>query len=652
MADMSYQVFVALDATALEGGYIYIGEQNADPEQSPIPVYWDEAQTVVATQPLRTSGGVIVRDGTPADIYAAVPAYSIRVRDRSGLVVWYKPTTGGAEASRLTFPIPSGPPGADSTVPGPADNTYSSYADMQASDPTRASARLVGDTDVPPHPDGPYNNPTKTVGGWVPQGADGVNFDGRSTDAKLRETVSVTDARFAGGAKGDGVTDDTAAFNAAIATGKTVTVPKTAAGYVVNGIAVVSNMEIVGEKSGECLGPELIVAVNNGCVFLQAATTDIAVHLVFRNLTMRAATGVTGASGFRSADKSKYTAYCTFENIETHRNLVWGYDLLPIYTDWINCRDGYLPGIGGFTMVHGFIKAEAATYGQTNATNTNNVIRAKVFGCYGVDASIQIAFGDTWLIEDCRFENMFVPAVKAQSVIGLYTSRPRNEGFHTTEWSTLREMSGSGVGTIEHRDAALNAIDEPGFLYANTDAISKFGIQRSSFSIVGPGQRLCNNPLALLYNRDHPTIAGAGAAGLMTDMQHDRRVAGQALTNGAAPSSNMALTHLNLGGSAATRGFGSGKPAVAVAGDWVTIFTPAADAGVAEVAAVQTSGGGDGIGTQHVWPVRFTVSQTRTGADTINSAGIVAEFRRQGADLQMRCTTGSGSVTVSALIAS
>lgn len=57
---------------------------------------------------------------------------------------------------------------------GTSDNTYTSYSEMQESDPTRASARLVGDTDTPPHADGPYNNPTQTTGGWVPQGADGI----------------------------------------------------------------------------------------------------------------------------------------------------------------------------------------------------------------------------------------------------------------------------------------------------------------------------------------------------------------------------------------------------------------------------------------------------------------------------------------------
>jgi len=583
-----YPLFSDTLSRLIDGARIYIGQPDQDPELYPKDVFWDAAMTIPAMQPLRTVAGYVVNNGTPAQPFVD-GAYSIRVRQANGAVVYSQPRV--------------------------LDNLSSFIATLSN-----------------------------------PDGAEQIGFGTRSVDSKLRETVSVTDTRFAGGAKGDGVTDDTAAFNAAIATGKCVTVPKTDAGYIVNGITVVSNMEIVGEKSGECLGPELIVAVNGGCVFLQSASTDIAVHLVFRNLTMRAAIGTTGATGFRSADKSKYTAYATFENIETHRNLVWGYDLLPIYTDWINCRDGYLPGIGGFTMTHGFIRAEAATYGQTNATNTNNVIRAKVFGCYNVDASIQIAFGDTWLLEDCRFENMYVPAVKALSVIGLYISRPRSEGFHTTEWCTLREMPGSGVGTIAHIDGTLNAIDQPGFFYANTDALSRVGFQRGSFSIVGSGQKLVSNPLALLYNRDHPTISGVGAAGLMTGMGHDRRVSGQSLFNGAATNSNMALTSLNAGGTAATQGFASGNVAVPVGSDWVTIFTPASSVAMVAVGGIQTSGGGDGIGTQHAWPVLSTVGSAALFGTPINPTGVAAEFRKADGALQMRCTTGSATVMASALV--
>jgi len=72
------------------------------------------------------------------------------------------------------------------------------------------------------------NDVSLTVGALVRQNSAGVNFDGRSAETKLRETVSVTDGRFAGGAKGNGVSDDTAAFQAVVnayPNGAVVTVP-------------------------------------------------------------------------------------------------------------------------------------------------------------------------------------------------------------------------------------------------------------------------------------------------------------------------------------------------------------------------------------------------------------------------------------------
>lgn len=64
-----------------------------------------------------------------------------------------------------------------------------------------------------------------TIGALVRQAAAGVNFDGRSVNAKLLENASVTDARFAGGAKMDGVTDDSAAFIAALSAARNIYVP-------------------------------------------------------------------------------------------------------------------------------------------------------------------------------------------------------------------------------------------------------------------------------------------------------------------------------------------------------------------------------------------------------------------------------------------
>ncbi len=556
---------------------------------------------------------------------------------------------------------------------GPANSTYPSLASLAAGPTTNQSAILApsegsgltgatytwkagnytGRNDVIAST---WLNPATGVvvpisqGAWVLPDAGSTTFRQigasvaiRDTQAKIRETVSVRDYYLPTDP------DFTNAVTRAAATGKAVLFPTLAGGYPVLDIPVVDNMQVVGEKAGKCLGPELVVRASNGSAFKQFGSTAIAVHLVFSDLTIRAGaapdgTPYTNVRGFYSEDKSRYSAYVDFINIETHRNLIWAYDLLPIFGKWTDCRDGYLPGNEDYTMPHGFIKAEAATYGQTNATNSNNVLRAMVFGCFGVDASIQIAFGDTWLVEDCRFENMFVPAVKAESVVGLYLIRNRSEGFHTTEWCTLREMSGSGVGTIAHIDTPLNAIDRANFFYATTDALSRVGFQRGSFSIIGPNQRLVSNPLSLLYNRDHPTIAGAGAAGLMTDMDHSRRVAGQDLDNGAISNGNVALTKFNRGGTAATQGFASGNPAILVATAWVTIFTPASS-----ISGVLVGGIQPGTGVQNAWWLLCTDSAVDEFRHITPGNSVVAEFRKTSGALQMRCTTGTANVVASAL---
>lgn len=112
MVDSAYQVFVDLDATALEGGYVYLGQVYGDPEISPIATFWDEALTIPAAQPLRTSGGYIVRNGSPANVFAASTSYSVRVRARDGALVYYVAASGpGLNAGRATFPLASGPKG-------------------------------------------------------------------------------------------------------------------------------------------------------------------------------------------------------------------------------------------------------------------------------------------------------------------------------------------------------------------------------------------------------------------------------------------------------------------------------------------------------------------------------------------------------------
>jgi len=91
-----YELFKDVDGDPLENGYIYIGTTGLNPEISPITVYFDEALTLPASQPLRTSGGYIQNAGTPANIYVDSD-YSITVRNKNETLI-YTSLSNNAEA--------------------------------------------------------------------------------------------------------------------------------------------------------------------------------------------------------------------------------------------------------------------------------------------------------------------------------------------------------------------------------------------------------------------------------------------------------------------------------------------------------------------------------------------------------------------------
>jgi len=82
-----YPAFADADGQPLDDGYILIGTANLNPITNPIAVFFDEALTISAVQPIRTSGGYPVYQGTPARIYTASD-YSIQVQNKNGTVVY------------------------------------------------------------------------------------------------------------------------------------------------------------------------------------------------------------------------------------------------------------------------------------------------------------------------------------------------------------------------------------------------------------------------------------------------------------------------------------------------------------------------------------------------------------------------------------
>lgn len=147
-----FAVFTDINGDPLDAGYIYVGTVNLDPVANPVTVYWDSALTIPATQPIRTINGYPARNGSAANIFIDGTSYSIKVLNRR---------------AQLCFSMANG-------------------------------VHVFNQTDQIPATQIDYTSP----------GAGAVLRTGQD---KFEEWVSVKDF----GAVGDGVTDDSAAINAA-----------------------------------------------------------------------------------------------------------------------------------------------------------------------------------------------------------------------------------------------------------------------------------------------------------------------------------------------------------------------------------------------------------------------------------------------------
>lgn len=82
-----YPAFADADGQPLDDGYIWIGIANLNPITNPLATFFNAALTISAVQPIRTSGGYAVYQGTPARIYTTGD-YSIQVQNKNGTVVY------------------------------------------------------------------------------------------------------------------------------------------------------------------------------------------------------------------------------------------------------------------------------------------------------------------------------------------------------------------------------------------------------------------------------------------------------------------------------------------------------------------------------------------------------------------------------------
>jgi hypothetical protein len=194
--EQPYPIFTDADGDPLENGYIWIGTENLYPITNPVAVYWDEALTQPAVQPIRTQGGYPVNAGTPARLYVSV-RYSILVQDRNGITVYSSPSEAALPSSALVS--------------------------------------------------------------FLQAGSGAVT---RTAQSKMREWVSVKDF----GAVGDGVADDTAAIQAAIASlpvqiGGIVYFPSSTGAYICNSTLTWDNKPVILLGAGNGVQPNAGVII-------------------------------------------------------------------------------------------------------------------------------------------------------------------------------------------------------------------------------------------------------------------------------------------------------------------------------------------------------------------------------------------------------
>lgn len=180
---------------AVFNGYVYCGTVDAvDPSNSQVQVYVsnEDGSRIPVAQPLRTNaGGFLVYNGQPAK-FVTDSNHSLLVRDSLGNQLWYAP-------------------------------------DVSSVDPDSFASILAGD----------YGDLLIGIG------------HERTQKDKNTDVISVLDE----GARGDSTTgmdgsDDTAAFNAAVdkclATGRSISFPKTVGGYRLTGTVNLRGLNVLG----------------------------------------------------------------------------------------------------------------------------------------------------------------------------------------------------------------------------------------------------------------------------------------------------------------------------------------------------------------------------------------------------------------------
>jgi hypothetical protein len=402
-------------------------------------------------------------------------------------------------------------------------------------------------------------------------------------------------------------------------------------------------MHIVGEKKGWADAPLLIVKSSGASAFL-STSSEILFYPVFENLACTTSIGKTGTSFYKQTRSDRYTAFPTFNNIETHLELTVSYIISPIYATFNECGDGRIGGYNGVS--HTAVSALADEYGQRDQFNVvtfNSCIFNNAFGGLGC---IVASYGVSWKFNDCGFEAMTVSVFTGYNVRLVQFDGGWIEKIRAANTIQLREYPGtaaSSSGTLRNVNVVFNGTEGvPVEEFLGLDPLSTASVEGCEFNLVPAGAKLTNTGDRLTVAKDNKVLSGPGAAAFFDGTYHDTYTGGRRLLNGATYNGVSGMSIQNAGGISATQGFLS-TTNMLIGDAFVTIATSQTGFG----AAVRISGFDSVDGSQFRFIKDFFSGVLIDIVAPVNNSSRIFSFQVVDNALQMKVDAGkSVRVTV------
>jgi hypothetical protein len=449
-----YPVFYNRDGQPLDNGNVYIGVANLDPVTNPLQVYYDEALTLTASQPLITSNGYVYRNGTPAQLYVDATNFSILVNDSKNLLVYNFPDgTGiGANASGIAL-TPSG-----YTT---ATNIQQGFNDLGAS---------TGSSKV----------------GFLQSGTGAV---GMPAQTKMRQAVNMEDYIPLG--TGGTQAGDSAALKAAIAYATTNQLP-----VILPARRIYWDGSIIAEDKVSLWGsgmPTVNVAKTAlvGGTIIQGALSLTGDYIDLRNFGV----DIGSASGVTTADAIKCLASPLDSGKSLHTENLIGLCNSPASAVHALLFEGYaqhtgdnLHGVNGYFGV--VLKTRGVRIGSMKATDSSDTgIYFKSDNTYGQCSDVQVDIIEVIGAVD------YAVRLQADSAVmdNIQINQIRAKNHQTTILAQVLDFAGAEFGSAYIGSIiSENAIGDDVFVY-NLKAGGRFdSLEINSITSINPAAKVVN----------------------------------------------------------------------------------------------------------------------------------------------------------------